>query len=123
MKLEVLPDLLAVVRLDSSSKVPDWALKAKFFSVTKTSDELSIVCDEKSLPSEIEKSEKDWRCLKVLGPLDFSLTGVLSSLAAPLAQAKISIFAISTFDTDYLLIKSKDLENAVAVLSNAGFII
>ncbi len=122
MKLKILDEAFAVTRLEPSSSIPAWASKSSFFSVTKTSDELSIVCDEKDVP-ETEKSERGWRCLKVIGPLDFSLTGILSSLAAPLAEAKISIFAISTFDTDYLLVKSKDLDHAVAVLTQAGFLI
>jgi hypothetical protein len=120
MKLKVLSETLAVTRLESSNVIPAWAVKSTFFSLTKTADELSIVCDEKDVPAT-EKSERGWRCLKVLGPLDFSLTGILSSLAAPLAEARISIFAISTFETDYLLVKSKDLDHAVAVLTKAGF--
>jgi hypothetical protein len=117
MKLSLLPYTLAVVRLSSSSDIPNWATKEiDFFSITKTNDELSIVCPEEKVPNGI-KSEKGWKCLKVEGPLDFALTGILSSLIAPLAVAKISIFAISTFDTDYLLVKKEDLQRTVEELS------
>jgi hypothetical protein len=97
-----------------------------FFSVTKTEDELSVVCEQASIPLPVPselKCEKDWRMLKVEGPLDFSLTGILSSLAGPLAAAKISIFAISTFDTDYILVKSENLSRACETLRHSGFTI
>src|SRR5689334_16436306 len=117
LTLSVMPLLLAVVRLNTSSNIPPWAVeKGDFFSITKTSDELSIVCSEDKVPQDV-KVEKGWRCLKVEGPLDFGLTGILSSLAQPLAEAKISIFAISTFDTDYIMVKNENLQKAVAVLA------
>ncbi len=101
--------------MDSNARIPSWVETDKFFSVTKTDDELSIVCSEDIVPTNT-KVEKDWRGFKVDGPLDFSLTGILASLANPLAEAKVSIFAVSTFDTDYLLVKSAQLEEAVKVL-------
>jgi len=117
LTLSVMPILLAIVRLNPLSSIPIWAVDGEdFFSITKTEDELSIVCLEEKVPKEL-KGEKGWRCLKVEGPLDFALTGILSSLAGPLAQAKISVFAISTFDTDYIMIKKENLQNAIAVLS------
>lgn len=119
LKLETLPNTLAVCRLSPTHPIPAWACQGSFYSVSKTSDELSIICDETNVPDGI-KVEKSWRCLKVKGPLDFGLTGILASLANPLAQAGISIFAVSTFDTDYLLVKEKDFENAVVALSSAG---
>lgn len=117
LTLYVVPILLTVVRLDCSCEIPFWVLKSScFFSITKTEDELSIVCSAEMVPQHIQKIETGWRALKVAGPLDFGLTGVLSSLASPLAQAKISIFTISTFDTDYILIKEENLEKAMTVL-------
>lgn len=117
LTLSVMPIVLAIVRLDPSSNIPLWALEEKdFFSITKTQDELSIVCAEDKVPHNI-KVEKGWRCLKVEGPLDFGLTGILASLAQPLAEAKISIFAISTFDTDYIMIKKEKLQSAIAILA------
>jgi len=76
---------------------------------------LSIVCDEKNLPAKI-RAEKNWRALKIVGPLDFATTGILASLANPLTKAKISIFVISTFDTDYILVKNKNLEKTIEIL-------
>ena len=117
LTLSVMPAQYAVVRLDASSVIPTWAIQgAEFFSVTKTDDELSVVCQEKRVPHG-SKVEKGWRCLKVHGPLDFGLTGILYSLSKPLAEAKISIFAISTFDTDYILVKQENLPAAIKILS------
>ncbi len=117
LTLSVLPIQLSVARLDASSSIPLWATKdVGFFAITKTSDELSIVCPEDKVPLNV-KVEKGWRCLKVEGPLDFGLTGIFSSLAGPLAEAKISIFAISTFDTDYIMIKKENLQKSITVLS------
>jgi hypothetical protein len=117
LSLSVLPDRLAVCRLDKNAAIPRWATDDTFFSISRTEDELSIVCSENRVPNNI-KSEKNWRALKVIGPLDFSLTGILASFANALAEAKISIFAISTFDTDYILLDNKNLERAVKVLSS-----
>ncbi|MGB9592214.1 MAG: ACT domain-containing protein, partial [Candidatus Kryptoniota bacterium] len=91
-----------------------------FFSITHTPDEISIVASQNLIP-EGALCEKGWRCLKVDGPLDFSLTGVLSSLANPLAQAGISIFALSTYETDYILVRQSDLEKALQTLRQEGF--
>ena len=96
--------------------IPEWA-HSGFFSMTRTPDELSIVCNEEIVPDGVA-CEKGWHCLQVKGPLDFALTGILASLAAPLAEAGISIFAISTYDTDYFLVK--ELDRAIAVLFKAG---
>ena len=123
LTLQILPLLLAVCRLDKDVAVPEWALKSKdFFAITKTADELSIVCSQDCVPEDI-KSEKNWRVLKVVGTLDFALTGILASIARPLAENGISIFAISTYDTDYILIKEKDLDRAVSALKGSFVII
>ena len=119
LALSILPGIFAVCRLAAHSPIPDWARAGNLFSITRTPDELSILCSQSQIPSKV-KCEKGWRCLKVEGPLDLSLTGILASLSAPLAEAGISIFAISTFDTDYLLIKANDLQNAIQVLRQAG---
>ncbi len=122
LTLSILPDTYAICRLSKNAAVPAWAFSGEFFSITRTTEELSIVCKQADI-SKATKCEKDWRCLKVEGTLDFSLTGILVSLAAPLADARISIFAVSTFDTDYLLVKENHLENAVKVLSADGHLI
>jgi uncharacterized protein len=117
LTLSVLPDVLAVCRLASDSAVPGWAMASGFSSITRTADELSIVCPQKQIPSGV-RHEGGWRCLKVEGPLDFALTGILASLAVPLGDAGISIFAISTYDTDYQLVR--DLDHAIAALTEFG---
>ena len=94
-------------------------MQGEFFSVTRTPAELSAVCDVAALPSGV-KAEGPWLMFAVRGPLDFSLTGVLAGLATPLATAGISIFAVSTYDTDYVLVRSDDLEHAVHALRAAG---
>lgn len=119
LSLKVLPEILAVCRLPADADVPPWAVAGRFFSITRTADEMSVVCPEPSIPETVE-SATGWRALKVEGPLDFSLTGVLSSLAGPLAEAGIPIFTLSTYETDYLLVKGERLEAAVAVLREAG---
>jgi hypothetical protein len=87
--------------------------------VTRTPDELSVVADEAAVPAGV-RAERGWRALQVAGPLDFNLTGILASLAYPLARAGISLFAVSTFDTDYVLIKEDKLHDALAALQAAG---
>ena len=119
LKLSALPGELAVCRLDKDGPLPDWIDNKNFYSITKTADELSIVCSAGKVPQDV-KSEKGWRALKIEGPLDFSLTGIVSSLTAPLAKAGISVFVISTFDTDYILVKSENLEKTLSLLEEAG---
>lgn len=131
--LEVLATSFAIVRYPSDS-LPAWVLtlihSPHVWSITRTDAELSVICDLDALPEGITAEgdaevshdvSQPWRALRVVGQLDFSLTGVLASLAVPLAEAKISIFALSTFDTDYLLVKEGVLEPACEVLARAGF--
>ena len=122
LTLSILPDTFSICRLDPDARVPAWADARPFTSITRTADELSLVCLDKNIPTEVIANH-GWRCLKVEGPLDLSLTGILASLAAPLAEARIGIFAISTFDTDYLLVKEQALTEAIAVLEEAGHIV
>lgn len=122
MNLSVLKNSFAVSKLDSNAPIPSWATQGSIFSINKNEDELSIVCEQENVPEGV-KAEKDWRIFKVQGPLDFGLTGILASISTPLAESKISIFAISTFDTDYVMVRAKDLENARLALSRAGFTI
>lgn len=120
MKLIVLSGVFSVCKLKAGSPMPQWVDSSSFLNVTNTDDELSIVCISSCVPDSI-KAEHGWKIIKILGPLDFGLTGILSSIASPLADAKISIFAISTFDTDYVLIKEDKLNQAKAVLEGRGF--
>jgi uncharacterized protein len=122
MELQELPILLAVCRLKPATPIPAWALNSTFFSITQTAEELSIVCDQTTIHADT-KMERDWKIFKVAGTLDFSLTGILSSIAQPLAEQKISIFAISTFDTDFVLVKKEKWQNALQTLRSVGFVI
>jgi len=117
MKVTVLPETLAVCRLPADDRIPSWALELHegFISITRTPDELSIVCAQVAVPPDTQ-SEDGFRALMVPGPIPFEQTGVLASLANPLAAAGISIFAISTYDTDYVLVRAADLERALAAL-------
>jgi len=119
LPLSCLPDVLAICRLAADAPFPSWALRGEFVSITRTADELSVVCRCGDVP-EGTRCVKNYRCIKVEGPLGFDLTGIISSLTAVLAQAGISVFAVSTFDTDYILITEDRLEKAVAALSQAG---
>ena len=119
LTLTVLPETLAICRLSVDEAVPDWAMLGEFVSITHTNDELSIVCAEDNAPADV-KADRGWRALKVEGPLDLALTGIVASLADPLAKAQINIFAVSTFDTDYLLVKGYNLPSACDVLRRAG---
>ena len=119
LSLSVLRDSYAICRLKPEDKSPDWAERGEFWSLTRTGEELSVVCVATNIPETV-KSDKGWRCLKVHGPLDFSLTGILVSLARPLAETGISIFALSTYNTDYLLVKEAELDRALAVLAKDG---
>jgi len=119
LTLSLLPGEFAVCKLEPEHDVPEWATHSAFWSVTKTQDELSIVCPEAHVPDDI-KAEREWRILQVEGPLNFSMTGVLNDLTKPLAESKISVFALSTYLTDYLLIHNKDLESAIIVLRAQG---
>ena len=119
MQLLLLDRELTVCRLTSDSPLPEWLPNQGFFSITRTDDELSIVMESSLCPNTFQQ-ETGWKALKVEGPLDFSLTGILFSLAKPLAETGISIFAISTFDTDYLLVKSNTLEHAIAIYAEKG---
>jgi hypothetical protein len=120
MNLTILDTTFSVIKLPKTEEIPSWASKGELFSITRTIEELSIVCASSNVPDNILKDvEHDWKCIKVEGILDFGLTGILSSLANPLADNNISIFAISTFNTDYLLVKLHSIEKAKSVLENA----
>jgi hypothetical protein len=114
-----LTEILAICRLEPEASIPDWALRSSFFSITRTPDELSLVVAQRQV-SEGIRCEGGWRALKVKGPLDFALTGILVSLCAPLAEVGISVFALSTYDTDYLLVREAQWDKALAALQAEG---
>ena len=111
--------LYAIVRLGPDAILPEWATKGEFTSITRTSDELSIVCPIENLPAEVSSPHR-WICLKLEGPFPFSQTGVLLSFIEPLSSTGIPIFAISTYDTDYILIQEEWAGAAIAALQHAG---
>ncbi len=119
LNFSVLPGRFAVSRLAAETPIPDWIHSGPFSCVSRTSDELSVVSLTASVPAEVQ-SEKDWICLKLLGPFPFQLTGILASFLDPLAEANIPIFAVSTFKTDYILVKEDDKERALETLLEAG---
>ncbi|HXF61949.1 MAG TPA: ACT domain-containing protein [Caldilineaceae bacterium] len=115
----VLPLRLAVCTLPPDAPLPGWATSGPFFSITRTDEELSVICPEDQAPAEV-KGERNWVCLKVQGPFDFTVTGVLAALASPLAAAGIPCLAIAAYETDYLLVKTDRLADALAALRDAG---
>lgn len=119
LRLEVVAGRYAVVRLGPGERLPDWAGGGPFVSITRTDAELSVVCPEEVVPAGAQ-AERGWRCLRVAGPLGFGTTGVLASLAGPLASSGVSIFVVSTYDTDYLLLQERDLDRGLDALGRAG---
>jgi hypothetical protein len=120
MHLRLLDPPLAVSRLDGDAPLPPWfVLNPPFSCAVRRDGELSLVCDAADVPDGVD-CERPWRALEVAGPLDFSLTGILASLAAPLADAGVSIFAVATYDTDVLLVRAAQLDDALAALRAAG---
>jgi hypothetical protein len=119
LELTLLAERFAISRLAADGPIPAWATQGPFFSVTRTGEELSVVSELFRVPEGVQ-SQPGWRVLKVHGPFILSEIGVLSALATPLAEARISLFAVSTFDTDYLLVASETLSAAVTALERAG---
>ena len=119
LELEVLPERLAICRLDPEDGLVDWDPSGDFLSITFTEAEISVVCDEAVAPADAD-CERGWRCLRVDGPLDFELVGVLASLTRALAEAGVSVFALSTYETDYLLVRGAVLDRAITALEGAG---
>lgn len=119
--LDVLAVHLHVCRLNHDAPIPSWLPRTSspLTAIVRTDDELSIVCPAAEVPADV-RHEGPWRALRVAGPLDFALVGILTRLTAPLAAAGIPIFALSTFDTDYVLVRARDLATAVTTLRDAG---
>ena len=122
LTLTLLDDTFAVSKLSPDEVVPVWAWTGEVACVTRTRDELSIVCRADLVPPEV-LSETGWRALRVKGPLDFALTGVFARIAQPLANAGISLFAVMTYDTDYVMVKEERLADAVQALMDAGHVV
>jgi hypothetical protein len=119
LKLLLIEGTFAVCRLGPADAIPAWAGREGFSSITRTEDELSVVCAAADVPGGV-RADRGWRCLRVAGTQDLSQTGVLSSIAAPLAAARVSLFAVATYDTDYVLVRDRSLGDAIAALRAAG---
>lgn len=119
LALKALPGSFAVCRLPAGSALPDWFRPGPFATVSWTEDELSILCEQSQVPEQAQ-CERGWRCLMLQGPFAFDQTGILLQVLQPLAAAKIGIFALSTFDTDYVLVKDHAFEAALQALVASG---
>jgi hypothetical protein len=117
--ISVLKDDYKVCRLNAFDGIPEWVLETPLSSITRTAEELSIVCPNQVAPEQL-KCEQEWKCLKIQGPLGFEETGIISSLTKVLADAEISVFVLSTFETDYILVKRMNIEKAAKVLADKG---
>lgn len=124
LKLSLLKNKYVVCRFNKNEKIPAWAYKGEFFSITRTHDELSLVCQQENIQSEkLDEDvlcERDWSVFKVEGPLDFALVGILSNLTCIMKEVGVSIFAMSTYDTDYMMVKEDKVYEAVKALKEYG---
>ena len=118
--LSVLFETFTIHKLSPDASIPEEILKSNYYSVSKTENELTLVCSE-VIEVQSLQSSKGWKCIKIAGPLDFNLTGILADISDILAKENISIFAISTFDTDYILVRTQDLSSATTKLRLAGY--
>jgi hypothetical protein len=121
-RLRLLPESMSIARLEPTAATPGWAEHAGFSCVFRTDVSLSIVCAQSLVPGNI-RADRDWRCLEVEGSLDLTLTGILASLTAPLAQAGIPVFALSSYETDYILVKGSHLDAARHALEESGCVV
>ena len=119
LQLSLLKDKYGICTLPNTAPIPDWALTQSLASITRTEKELTIVCRLEILPSQYQ-SGPNWRCFKIDGSFDLNQIGVISSISSPLADAGISIYVISTYDTDYFLIQEQNLEQTISTLSDIG---
>lgn len=110
----------ALCQLPAGSGIPDWAFTGGFHSVTVTSEEVSIICDQQAVPKGV-KTQRDYVLLEIEGPFDFNAIGILQAFLAPLAQARIPIFAISTYNTDFVLVQEEFEQRALESLKKAGY--
>ena len=121
LSLQVLPDLYSICKLSPDSAIPEWALSSAFVSISRSSDELSILAPEPLIPSDL-RQESGWRGLEVSGPLDFSMVGVIHSLTAPLVEIGVSVFVVSTILTDHLFVKGENLERSLEALRKSDIL-
>jgi hypothetical protein len=119
--LKVLPKKFLILKFQTDSVLPDWIYSSDFYSITKTHEELSVVTEQPDSINESIKVSKDWRVLKIIGPLDFSLVGVIADISNILKDARVPIFTISTYNTDYILVRQKDLDVSIRALRDKNY--
>jgi hypothetical protein len=119
LKLCALDGNYAVCRLPCKGPVPEWAANESLVSITRSEKELTIVCDQKLVPEDCEKS-RNWKCIKIVGSFELDAVGVIASISVPLAENQISIYVVSTFDTDYFLVPAREFEKATLALKDFG---
>ncbi|MDQ6432667.1 ACT domain-containing protein [Mesorhizobium sp. LHD-90] len=119
IRLKALSGTYAIARLDAADRIPDWADCGGFVSISRTEDELSIVCLQEHIPNGV-RNDENWSCFKFEGPFAFDETGVVLSVIAPLSTNGIGIFVVSTFDGDHILIKADDVLRSLDLLEQAG---
>lgn len=122
MTLIILDGIFSIYQFDIDSELPSWIYQSDFYSITKTKDEISVVAIQTDISANFRCST-DWRILKVIGPLDFSMTGIIAGISNVLKENDISIFTISTYDTDYILLKETDLISGIKALQENGYIV
>jgi hypothetical protein len=121
MNLTVLEKKYSIYRFELNCVLPEWIYLSELYSITKTEDEVSVVAEQTDIIPDKSVCNKDWRILKIAGPLDFSLVGIIADISAILKDAKIPIFTISTYDTDYILIKQRDLKTGIKALTDKEY--
>ncbi len=122
MNLKISKGTYSVCRLQKESSIPNWAINGSFYSITKTDEELSIVCESKFVPQEI-KSEDNWMMFKIIGPLDFSEIGIINKISSVFKRVNKSLFVISTYDTDYIMCEKNNISELIGELEKEGYLI
>jgi hypothetical protein len=118
----VVDGVFSLCRLAPGDAIPSWALSSNFYTISKTSDELSVVCESLYVPAEV-KQDGNWRLLKIASVLNLSLTGITAKFSTALANADINLCVIATYETDYILVKQEKLQPAITALQHAGFLV
>ena len=119
LHLSILKERYGICALPNTAQIPEWALKASLVSITRTKKELTIVCRQDVIPSQCQR-DLNWRCFRLDGTFDLNQIGVISSISLPLAQNGISIYIISTYNTDYFLVEEEKVEQTISILSGCG---
>ena len=120
LNMQVLESEYSLCRLEVGAAIPQWAFESQFYTITKTSDELSVICESRLVPPQVKK-DGEWKLLKIAAVLDLSLTGITARFSTALADADVNLCVIATYDTDYIMVKAEKLSVAIEALDAAGF--